>query len=495
MKHIHSILTIALLWAVYPLYVQAQYDRLPLKNDICEKIVIGDFTCKNCTSADEGLAEKYRDQISMELTYYRYCKVIERDRLAEILRRSENEAAISSLDQLSPAERTELTSIIEAKRILFGSIEFQINRSLLVTIDITNLESTRSELKYQFEIPEDSVQIFVNRKGYIERNIQEMLMGKDAGAEPPKPVTPEETTVQPPADDNPPVVTGQDAPPAPAEPETPFTIQGAIKDKWLSLGGKNGPLGNVVTDEKTAANGTTRFNDFEKGTIYWTPGNKAYVITDEIYQKWTALKRETGPMGLPLTDVMRAFDATGKFAHFENGSIYWSPNTGAHEVRGVIRDLWKKLDWAKGVLGYPLTDQTATPLRQGRFNHFQHGSIYASDSTGAYAVLDPIREKWKTLGWAMGILGFPIAEEAKTRDGTGRYSLFEKGVIYWSPRTVACEVHGAILDKWTALGRETGRLGYPISDEKPSRKCAGCRESNFQHGTIYWSEAQGAWVE
>jgi uncharacterized protein with LGFP repeats len=311
----------------------------------------------------------------------------------------------------------------------------------------------------------------------------------------PKPVTPEETAVQPPAGDNPPVVADPNTPPVTTEPELPFTIQGAIKDKWLALGGKNGYLGNVIAHEKVAADGTTRYNDFEKGAVYWKPGGKAYAIMGEIYPKWVALRRENGPMGYPAADVIYAFDKVGQFGHFDKGSIFWSPTTGAHEVRGDIRDLWKKLGWAQGALGYPLTDEISTPNRRGRFNHFERGSIYASDSTGAHAVLDPIREKWKTLGWAMGTLGFPVAEEAKTRDGTGRFTRFEQGVIYWSPQTGACEVHGAILDKWTALGREAGRLGYPVSDEQASRRCTGCRESKFQHGTIYWSRARGAWVE
>ncbi|GAB16036.1 hypothetical protein ARGLB_105_00010, partial [Arthrobacter globiformis NBRC 12137] len=33
--------------------------------------------------------------------------------------------------------------------------------------------------------------------------------------------------------------------------------------------------------------------------------------------------------------------------------------------------------------------------------------------------------------------------------------------IYWSPKTGAHEVHGAIRAKWAALGWEKGPLGYP----------------------------------
>lgn len=50
-------------------------------------------------------------------------------------------------------------------------------------------------------------------------------------------------------------------------------------------------------------------------------------------------------------------------------------------------------------------------------------------------------------------------------DGKGRYNHFEHGSIHWHPAHGAFEVHGAIRDKWAALGYETGWLGDPMSDE------------------------------
>ena len=496
MKHIFRFLTTMLFWAVTSPYTQAQYDRLPLKNDICDKIVIGDFTCDNCTSADATLAQDYRDEVGGVLTKYRYCNVIERDRLADILKKNQNEAVISSIDRLTLADRLELTNLTQAKRIIFGTLKFQTDRSLVVTLEIANLETSQSELKYKFEIPENAVQIFSKRQVYMERSIQELLLGKDAGAELQKPVIPEETAEQPPADDKPPVVTDPELPSTPpAAPETPFVIQGPIREKWISLGGKNGPLGNVTGNEKPTPDRIGRFNDFEKGAIYWTPTLGAHALGREIREKWGMFKWEAGPFGYPITDETPAFDGIGRFVHFERASIYWSPKTGAHEVHGSIRDKWAALGWAKGILGYPITDETPTPDKIGRFNHFERGSIYWTPKTGAHEVHGTIRDLWAKLGWETGILGYPITSETPTPDKIGRFNHFEHGSIYWTPQTGTHEVHGSIRDLWAKLGWEKGRLGYPTSDERPSAKCPGCRENTFQHGTIYWSGARGAWVE
>ena len=102
------------------------------------------------------------------------------------------------------------------------------------------------------------------------------------------------------------------------------------------------------------------------------------------------------------------------------------------------------------------------------------------------AVVGLIAEKYDALGGCSSILGAPITEERGTPDGIGRYSVFEKGSIYWTPQLGAHEVHGRIRDAWAAAGWEAGRLGYPISDEYAD---GDGRRSDFEHGYIHWSAA------
>ena len=109
------------------------------------------------------------------------------------------------------------------------------------------------------------------------------------------------------------------------------------------------------------------------------------------------------------------------------------PQTGAHEVHGAIRGLWAQLGWERSFLGYPLTNETATPDGTGRFNHFQGGSIYWTPATGAHEVHGAIRGLWAQLGWERSFLGYPTTDETTTPDGVGRFNHFQGGSIYWTP--------------------------------------------------------------
>ena len=158
-----------------------------------------------------------------------------------------------------------------------------------------------------------------------------------------------------------------------------------------------------------------------------------YEVHGAIRDKWTELGGTESFLGYPLTDETVTPDGTGRYNHFQGGSIYWTSKTGAHEVHGAIRDKWTELGWEKSFLGYPLTDETVTPDRTGRYNHFQGGSIYWTSKTGAHEVHGAIRDKWAKLGWEKSYLGYPISDEKSTSDGKGRYSEFQGGTLYWTP--------------------------------------------------------------
>ena len=213
-----------------------------------------------------------------------------------------------------------------------------------------------------------------------------------------------------------------------------------------------------------------------------------------ILAKYNSVGGAGGFLGAAQTGDTVCPDRVGHFVHFAFGSIYWTPTTGAHEVHGNIHAKWASLGWERcPFLGYPVTDESGCPDGVGRFNHFQSGSIYWTPKTGAFSVHGDIRAKWSSLGWEKSALGYPITDETGCPDGVGRFSHFQFGSIYWTPAGGAFEVHGNIHAKWASLGWEKGSLGYPTSDE--GDLAGGGRVSNFQHGRICWTQAKGAWVE
>ncbi len=180
----------------------------------------------------------------------------------------------------------------------------------------------------------------------------------------------------------------------------------------------------------------------------------------------------------------RAIDEPG-------GLAFWSSETGTRcgsspPVIGEIETKYLALGGCGSVLGAPVQAEAGTPDGIGRFSVFERGSIYWTPQRGAFEVHGQIRDEWSATGWEAGILGYPVSDETPTPDGIGRYNVFERGSIYWSPATGAHEVNGRIRDAWANDGWEAGALGYPISDEYA---ITGGHRSDFQHGAITWDAA------
>jgi hypothetical protein len=207
--------------------------------------------------------------------------------------------------------------------------------------------------------------------------------------------------------------------------------------------------------------------------------NPLEAATAFIEAKYNALGGASGFLGQATTPVTICPDKQGYFRHFKGGSIYWHYRTGAHEVHGAIRAKWSSLGWERSFLGYPTTDETTgrDPESKGRFNHFQGGSIYWHPSTGAFEVHGAIRVKYLELGAESSFLGYPTTDETSTPDRLGRFNHFQAGSIYWTPYVGAHEVHGLIRQLWAERGWERNpALGYPISDELiPDRRMGHSR--------------------
>jgi uncharacterized protein with LGFP repeats len=275
-----------------------------------------------------------------------------------------------------------------------------------------------------------------------------------------------------------------------SSPTGAHEVHGVIAARYRQLRGPTGLMGFPTSDQRTAADGVGTYNHFQGGSIFWSPSTGAWEVRGLLRDRWAALGWERGLLGYPVGGTRAAGkDGAGRSNDFQGGSIYWSAATGAWEVRGLLRDRWRALGSESGVLGYPTSGTRTAADTVGRYNHFQGGSIFWSPSTGAWEVRGVLRDRWAALGWERGVLGYPVTGSWATADTVGRYNRFQGGSIFYSPSTGAHAVSGVIGARWAASGAERGPLGYPITDEYAVN---GGRQSDFQRGFLRLTSATGS---
>jgi uncharacterized protein with LGFP repeats len=210
-------------------------------------------------------------------------------------------------------------------------------------------------------------------------------------------------------------------------------------------------------------------------------------LTGAVETRYAQLGGTTGRLGA-VTGCEQS-TADGRFATFQRGAVYWSAASGAWDVSGSFRDLWAGTGWENGFLRYPVSGEVG--IRAGGvFQNYQGGTLYWSPASAAHSVSGSFLGLYAATGYENGCLGYPLTQELPSRDA-GVYQRFQGGVAYWSPTTGAHALCGAFLDAYASTGYENGSLGYPVSDE---HDVPGGRRVDFQRGYVEWSAATGARV-
>ncbi|HSC37272.1 MAG TPA: hypothetical protein VLD19_05365 [Chitinophagaceae bacterium] len=129
----------------------------------------------------------------------------------------------------------------------------------------------------------------------------------------------------------------------------------------------------------------------------------------------------------------------GYYGHYPNHDFYTSNDGKTFEVHGDIRHTYNNLGGPNGILGFPVSDETKTPDGAGRYNHFTNGSIYWSPRTGPAAVWGKVRDAWAASGWERGPLGYPVENQHRmipipATDPIVEWCRFENGVIAGDPK-------------------------------------------------------------
>ena len=129
-------------------------------------------------------------------------------------------------------------------------------------------------------------------------------------------------------------------------------------------------------------------------------------------------------------------DGRGRYAHYENGSVYWTPENGARPIPTYLRATYEELGWEAGPLGYPIAFHTV--LADGEVQAFEKGVLYRKGHPGqnekpGYFVTGKIGERWKREGFENSSFGWPTSNEISVGDGSIIQHFEHEKYIVWSP--------------------------------------------------------------
>jgi SpoIID/LytB domain protein len=159
-----------------------------------------------------------------------------------------------------------------------------------------------------------------------------------------------------------------------------------------------------------------------------------------------------------------------------------------HHITGSIRKKYDAMSCKpKFPSGGDFTWKDLNGTKRGLAQNFAEGRIYAySSGAGAFWTSKGITAHYDYRRTKGHDLGMPTGDT--TAITGGKMSAYERGRIYWSSKTAAHEVHGAVLSKYLSTGGHK-KWGFPTTDELPA---TGGRKAHFQKARIYFSKANGA---
>ncbi|MEJ6013217.1 alpha/beta hydrolase-fold protein [Corynebacterium sp. H127] len=202
-------------------------------------------------------------------------------------------------------------------------------------------------------------------------------------------------------------------------------LAGRIGARYTEMGATTSWLGFPITGETATPDGVGRFVHFQHGSIYWTPTTDAVEVPRDMVDAWGTEGYEGGLLGYPV-DVPKQVDSA-LVQQFQGGYVVRNKDKHSFPVRGEIAKKYGQLKTASSKLGAPTSNEFQIP--GGALQNFENGTMYWSPSTGANFVLNgEIRDAWGKAGFENGPFGWPVADQESIAAG-GEQMKFQHGTI------------------------------------------------------------------
>ncbi|WP_143033924.1 cell wall-binding repeat-containing protein [Paramicrobacterium humi] len=175
---------------------------------------------------------------------------------------------------------------------------------------------------------------------------------------------------------------------------------------------------------------------FERGWAYWSKATGAHYSQDQILTSYTTLKGPEGVLGYPTGDVKNETGG-GLSQQFQKGALYWSPGNSIHRLSGQILKSYLALGGPSGKLGYPVDAESSLGTGMS-MQPFVKGALYYSTKLGIHFMSAQIKTEYDKLGGVKSALGFPTDSTRSFKNGMSGQT-FQSGSLYWS------SAHGPVV--------------------------------------------------
>lgn len=142
-------------------------------------------------------------------------------------------------------------------------------------------------------------------------------------------------------------------------------------DRWKDLGGVTGWVGAPTASEKSISGGLHA--PFRGADLFWSSAHGSHWVKGAIRSKYLDLGGATSALGFPTTDVVDARTTGASKATFTKGAIFQSSATGARYLTGAVYTEYMALGLDGSDLGLPKTDVKTTST--GTLADFVQGRI------------------------------------------------------------------------------------------------------------------------
>lgn len=263
-----------------------------------------------------------------------------------------------------------------------------------------------------------------------------------------------------------------------------------IAKKYAELGGSAGFLGPVVSPEKANSDKRGRVARYQNGNIYWTAATGAHEVHGRILTEFGNQAGVNGVLKYPTSDTRRSSDGKSEYSNFENGRIYDRGGAGVFTVPKPYFAKHEAFGGVHGVLGYPTGAVRTSADKKSRYQNYEKGRIYVRDGV-AVEIHGAVFTLHESIGGVYGPLGYPANDLGAAGDGRGKQQWFQKGMVFYTPTTGAHALWGDILSRYANNGGVKGFLRYPTSEAIAVGDGKGTY-ATFERGRIYDTATGGA---